>query len=137
MQPTFSESFSGLYAFLAYFGAASILLGLFCIIYLRVTPYPELRMVQQGKTAPAVSFGGAILGFVVPLASAIAHSVSFADMLVWALVALIVQLIVFFILRLALPGLVTDIAEDRFGPALVLAIFSVGAGLLNAACMTW
>ena len=74
MQPSMLESLSGLYAFLGYFAASAALLVLFCAVYLRVTPYPELRLVREGKTAPAVSFGGAVLGFVVPLAGAIAHT---------------------------------------------------------------
>lgn len=137
MQPTVLESLSGLYAFLAYFAASAVLLVLFCTIYLRVTPYPELRLIKEGKTAPAISFGGAVIGFVLPLASAIAHSVSLGDMVLWALVALIVQVIVFLFLRVCFSGLVRDIGEDRMGAAIVVAVFSSAAGLLNAACMTW
>jgi putative membrane protein len=137
MQPTILESFSGLYDFLVYFGASAVLLVLFCIVYLAVTPYPELRLVKEGKTAPAISFGGAVMGFVLPLASAIAHSVSFMDMALWALVALVVQVIVFLILRACFSGLVREIAEDRLGAATVVAVFSIATGLLNAACMTW
>lgn len=137
MQPSVSESLSGLYAFFGYFAASSVLLVLFCAVYLRVTPYPELRLVREGKTAPAISFGGAVLGFVLPLASAIAHSVSFIDMVLWALVALAVQVLVFLLLRASLSGLVRDIAENRTGPAIVVAVFSIAAGVLNAASMSW
>lgn len=137
MQPPVSESLTGLYAFLGYFAASSLMLVAFCIMYLRVTPYPELQLVREGKTAPAISFGGAVLGFVLPMASAITHSVSFIDMLVWALLALVVQILVFIIVRIAMPGLIRDIPEDRTGPATVVAIFSVAAGILNAASMSW
>jgi putative membrane protein len=137
MQQTVMESFSGLYAFFGYFAASALLLVLFCLVYLRVTPYAELRLVREGKTAPAVSFGGALIGFVLPLASAITHSVSFIDMALWALVALAVQVIVFIVLKTCLSGLVRDIAEDRMGPAIVVAVFSIAAGLLNAACLSW
>jgi putative membrane protein len=137
MQPTVLESFSGLGAFFGYFGASAVLLVLFCVVYLRVTPYAELSLVKEGKTAPAISFGGAVIGFVLPLAGAITHSVSFLDMALWALVALVVQVIVFLVLKVCLPGLVRDIAEDRMGPAIVVAVFSTAAGVLNAACMTW
>ena len=137
MPPTAMESFSGLYAFFGYFVASAVLLVLFCCIYLWVTPYPELRLVKEGKTASAISFGGAVIGFVLPLASAISHSVSFMDMTLWALVALVVQVAVFLVLRATLSGLVRDIAEDRTGSATVVAVFSIAAGILNAACMTW
>jgi putative membrane protein len=135
--PTVSESLSGLYAFLGYFGASCTLLAIFCFVYLWVTPYHELRLVREGKCAPAVSFGGAVIGFVIPLASAISHSLSFIDMFLWALVALVVQVLVFFALRLTLTGMVHDIAEDRMGPAVIVAVFSVAAGILSAASMSW
>lgn len=137
MELTVVESFSGLAAFFGYFAASVVLVVLFCLVYLRVTPFAELSLVKEGKTAPAVSFGGAVLGFVLPLASAIAHSVSFLDMALWALVALVVQVVVFLVVKTCLSGLVRDIAEDRMGPAIVAAVFSLAAGLLNAACMTW
>jgi putative membrane protein len=137
MELTIMESYSGLGAFFGYFGASAVLLVLFCVVYLRVTPYAELSLVKEGKTAPAVSFGGAVIGFVLPLASAIAHSVSLLDMALWAVVALVVQVIVFLALKVCLSGLVRDIAEDRMGPAIVVAVFSTAAGMLNAACMTW
>ncbi len=137
MELTVVESFSGLAAFFGYFAASVVLVVLFCLVYLRVTPFAELSLVKEGKTAPAVSFGGAVLGFVLPLASAIAHSVSFLDMALWALVALVVQVVVFLVVKTCLSGLVRDIAEDRMGPAIVAAVFSLAAGILNAACMTW
>jgi len=137
MEIAILESYSGLAAFFGYFIASVVLLVLFCAIYLRVTPYPELGLVKEGKTAPAVSFGGAVIGFVLPLASAISHSVSFLDMVLWAGVALLVQVLVFLVLRALFSGLVGDIAADRMGPAIVVAVFSTAAGILNAACMTW
>ena len=137
MQSSVLESLSGLYAFLGYFAVSSVLLVLFCIVYMKVTPYDELQLVREGKTAPAVSFGGAVIGFVLPLASAITHSVSFIDMVLWALVAMVVQVLVFLILKLSLPALVRDITENRIASALMVAIFSTAAGILNAASMSW
>lgn len=137
MQPIVLESFSGLTDFLAYLATSVVLLVLFCAVYLQVTPYAELRLVKEGKTAPAVSLGGAVIGFILPLASAISHSVNLVDMALWALVALVVQVIVFLVLKICLSGLVKDIAEDQMGPAIVVAVFSIAGGLLNAACMTW
>ncbi len=58
-------------------------------------------------------------------------------MLLWALVALVVQVLVFLTLRVALTELVHDIAEDRMGPAMVVAVFSTAAGILSAASMLW
>ena len=136
-QLTIAESLSGLGSFIAYFGIAVALLTFFCLIYGWVTPYPEFKLIREGKVAPAISFGGALLGFVIPLASVISHSVALLDMIVWALVALTIQVLVFIGLRLFIGDLAREIADDRPAPAILLAVLSLAAGILNAACMTY
>lgn len=137
MTSQIADSLSGLIPFLAYFGGGIVLLLLFSFIYLRVTPYHEIELVRQGKTAPAISFGGALIGFVCPLYSAISHSVNMVDMLIWAIIALVVQILVFIVLRIMFSHLIEDIAQDHIGSALLLAFASVAAGLINAASMTY
>jgi len=134
---TILESLAGLTDFFLHFVAALVLTALFCLVYLRVTPYHELRLIREGKTAPAISFTGALLGFVIPLSAAISLSVSFADMVVWALVALVVQILVFLALRACFSELARDIAEDRIAPAILLGGLSLAAGIVNAACMVY
>lgn len=87
--------------------------------------------------APAISFSGALLGFVISLASTISHSVSFLDMLVWAAVALLFQLLVFLMLRLTFGDLSRSIAGNALTPAILLGALSLAAGIMNAACMTY
>lgn len=127
----------GFFPFLGYFGGGALFVVLFSLIYLKVTPYDEIQLVREGKIAPAVSFGGAIFGFISPLTAAIAHSVNFLDMVIWGLIALGVQLSVFLFFRLVFRSFVDDIANDKIGSALFLAILSVAAGLVNAASMTY
>lgn len=93
--------------------------------------------MREGKTAPAISFGGAFIGFVLPLHSAITHSVGFLDMLIWALVAMVVQILVFSLVRMVFKDLVRQIEENQIAAATLLAFFSVAIGLLNAASMTY
>lgn len=123
--------------FAAYFGTAVLGLLVFQGIYLLVTPHKEIALIRQGNAAAAVSYVGAILGFVIPVASVIAHSVSLLDMVVWAVVALVVQVGVFLVLRLVYRTLSADITAGRIAPALKLAGVSVAVGILNAACMTY
>jgi putative membrane protein len=134
---TVAQSLAGLTDFFLHFLAASLLAALFCVVYIRVTPFPEFRLIHEGKTAPAVSLGGALLGFVIPLAGAIVQSVSFLDMVIWSLVALVLQLLVFFLLRACFSDLSRKIAEDQMAPALLLAVLSLSAGIISAACMTY
>lgn len=137
MSPTLLESLANLPAFLSYFAVAVALFALFCVLYVRITPYAEYRLIREGKVAPAISFAGAILGFVIPLASAISHSVSLLDMLVWGLVAFVVQIAVFLVVQKIFISLEEDMANDRIASGIMLAIFALAAGILNAACMSY
>lgn len=129
--------YQGLIDFFRYFFSGLVYLLLFCLIYLRVTPYDELEMIRQGKLAPAISLGGAIIGFVLPLHSAISHSISFTDMLIWALVAMVVQIALFLLVRLFMKGVVRQISDNQPAAATLLAFISVAIGLLNAASMSY
>lgn len=132
-----NEILAGANGFFLHFLAAVLLSVLFGFCYLQITPYAEFKLIRAGKTAPAVAFSGALLGFVVALAGAIVNSVSFLDMLVWAGVALLVQILVFAGVRLAFADLCQRIADDELGSAILLASLALAAGLLNAACMTY
>lgn len=137
MNSSIYDSISGLIEFATYFGAAVGFVFLFCVIYGTITPYNELRLIKEGNTSAAISFGGALLGFVVPLHSAITHSVSFFDMLLWSMIALLVQIAVFGCVRFLLKSLVRDIERNHTAAATLLAFCSVSIGILNAACMTY
>jgi putative membrane protein len=81
--------------FLLYFGVALVFEAIFIALYMAVTPHHEATLIKQGNAAAAISLGGAVLGFTLPLASSIIHSVSLLDMAVWSVVALLVQLAVY------------------------------------------
>jgi putative membrane protein len=131
------QSLAGLPSFLFYFATAIGLLLLFLLAYIFITPYREIALIRAGNAAAAASLSGAMLGFVLPLASAIAHSVSLADMTVWGLIALIVQLLVYLAARLLMPDLVRDIPDGKIATGVFLGALSVAIGILNAACMSY
>lgn len=133
---TITQSLAGLPAFLLYFSLAMALLGLFLAIYVTVTPYHELTLIRDGNAAAAVSLGGAVVGFVLPLARAVTQSVSALDLVVWGLVALVVQIVVFFVVGKLLPRFAEAIKEGRIAAAVLLAALAIGVGLLNAASMS-
>lgn len=123
--------------FLVYFAASLVLLALFIVIYLRVTPYREVALIREGNVAAAASLSGAILGFILPLASAIAHSVNLVDMAIWGAIALVAQVAAYGVARLLLPGLTQAIPAGRAAEGMLLGALSLGVGILNAACMTY
>jgi putative membrane protein len=131
------QSAAGLPAFLLYFGLGLLLFVLFLAIYSAVTPYNEFKLIRDGNLAAAISLAGATLGFVLPLASAIAHSVSPIDMVIWGLIALVMQLVVYFVVGRVVPRFGEAISAGHVAPATLLASASVAVGLLNAAAMTY
>lgn len=133
----FLELIAPLPHFLAYLGTALGLTTLYAAVYTALTPQAEWTLLRQGNVSAALAFGGSLLGFVLPLASAISHSVSLPDCVVWGLVALVIQITAFFGLRAFLRNLPRDIEEDRRGVATFAALFFLAVGVLNAACMTW
>lgn len=137
MNSALLESLSGLFDFCKYFCAALGFVMVFCLIYCRMTPYDEFKLIKEGNSSAAISFGGALLGFILPLYSAITHSVSFTDMLIWAIIAMLVQFALFGSVRIILKNLVRDIENDHTAAATLLAFCSVSIGILNAACMTY
>ena len=137
MNSSFVDSLSGLVDFGTYFTAAIGFVLIFCLVYCKMTPYNEIKLIKQGNTSAAISFGGALLGFVLPLYSAITHSVSFIDMLIWAMISMLVQIALFGGVRLTFKSLVRDIEDDRTAAATLLAFCSISIGILNAACMTY
>jgi putative membrane protein len=127
----------GIVKFLVYFGAAIVMTALFLIIYVRVTPYREFDLIDHGNVAAAYSLTGALFGFIIPLGSAIIHSANFYDMVLWGMVALVVQLLVFFLVRSLFKGLSSAIQEGVVSKGLFLGALSLAVGMLNAACMSY
>ena len=131
------NSLSTLPAFLAYFTMAIGLVAIFLAVYTALTPHKEWGLIRDGNAAAALSLSGAAIGFCLPLASVIAHSVGVLDMLVWAVVALVVQLLFF----VAVYGLRREVCEaivrGEMASAVTLAAGSVGIGVLNAACVSY
>jgi putative membrane protein len=132
-----AASLTGIGSFFAHFAASIVLLIIFSFIYVMVTPYREIELIGQGNTAAACSYSGALMGFVIPMASAIAHSVGLVDMIVWGIVALVVQLITFFVVRLLFPAIVADIPANQVSKGIFLGAVSIAVGILNAAAMTY
>jgi putative membrane protein len=131
------ESFAGFDDFLVYLAVSLVYLAVFIALYIRITPYREMALIREGNMAASFSLSGALLGFIVPLASAIQHSVSLVDMAIWGLVAMVVQIAAFVVAKIAIPSITRDIPENKGAQGFFLGSLSLGVGLLNAACMSF
>lgn len=124
-------------AFFSYFAVAVVLLAVFLLVYVNVTPYDEIALIRKGNTAAAISLSGALLGFAMPVANVIAHSDTLGDLAAWGALAGVIQLLTYLVARFALPQLTEDIPAGKLAPAIFLAALSLAVGLINAACMTY
>lgn len=122
--------------FVRYVVTGFALAGLFLWIYVLITPWREFALIRAGNSAAAVAMIGALLGFCLPLANTIAHSSSLIDVVLWSLVALLVQVGVHIVLRLLMPQLKQAIEADEAASGIAAGGFALSFGLINAACLT-
>lgn len=127
----------GVPAFLSYFAIGAGLIILFCLVYVRLTPHAEFALIKENKPAAAIAFGGALIGFALPLHAAISHAVSLVDCVLWGVVALIVQLFAFFAVRIVISDLPGRIARDERAAGIYSAAVAISVGLINSASMSY
>lgn len=129
-------SLEGLPWFLAYMATSIGLTLFYVVIYMWVTPHPEIKLIRENNMAASAAFAGSLIGFCLPLASAVANSVALVDCVVWGVIALIVQIAIFFFIRLPIPKISERIEKGETASGVWLGAASLAGGLLNAAAMT-
>ena len=122
--------------FLAFMATAMALTFFYVVIYMWVTPHDEIKLIRENNMAASLAFAGSLVGFCLPLASAIANSGALVDVAVWGVVALLVQVAVFYLVCLPIPKISERIEKGEMASGLWLGATSLTGGLLNAASMT-
>lgn len=123
-----------------FFITAMVAFGIFLFLYAKVTPYNDYQMIfVENNTAAALGLGGAILGLCIPLYSALVHSVSYVDFVIWATVAMSIQLIfAFAVTRMSGKFSVEKhINNGDISVGVLMAFISISIGLLNAGSMSY
>lgn len=121
--------------FLVSFALGALLLGVFTSLYTWMTKHEEFALIRSGNSSATLMLVGALSGFLLPLCKGLAQQVTHMALVQWAVVAMLVQLGVYALLRLLLPSLHDDIEEDRVSMALLAGFLSVAAGWINASAM--
>ncbi|SCY82972.1 DUF350 domain-containing protein [Microvirga guangxiensis] len=132
-----TSTLAGLFDFLVYFVVAVILVAVYLGIYTLATMHNEFALIRQNVISASTALGFSLVGFALPLGSAIVHAQGIVDLLVWGLVALSVQILVYWLVRLVMPNLSQRIAAGEMAAALFLGAASLSAGIINAASMTF
>ncbi len=127
-------------AFGLFFLTAVVLVGIFLYLYALVTPYDDYQLIfHENNIAASLGFGGAVVGFSIPLYSALVSSVSYFDFLIWGAVAMLIQLLFAFgVTRVSKKFSITkQIGEGAISVGVLMAFLSLAVGLLNAGSMSY
>ena len=120
---------------LANFGLVLGLLLIGILIYMAVTPFHERELMRDCNTAAATVLGGALVALAIPLAALLATTSGLLDILIWGVVAVILQLVTVMIVLLLMRGMRTMIEAGQIAAAIPLVAAQISIGLLNAAVM--
>ena len=91
--------------------------------------------MRAGNTAAGVVLGGTLVSLAIPLAATLATSRLTLDILVWGLVALVLQLVVFMLVAWIFRGLRAAIETGNTAAAIALVGVQIAVALLNAGAM--
>ena len=126
---------TGLPVLLFQFATTLALLALGMACYAVVTPFDEWRLVREGNVAAGVVLAGTFVALAIPLAATHATSLVTLDIVLWGLVALILQLLTFAVVTLLFRGLRRMIEAGNAAAAAVLVGIQIAVALLNAGAM--
>ena len=121
--------------FLAYFGVNLILAVVFLTAYVLITPHKEFTLIKAGNNAAATQLAGTFLGYAIPVAVITSHAVTILDMVLWSAVALVIQLVVFFVIAKLFAGIESRIEDNCTASGVFVGGVGLGVGILQAACM--
>lgn len=126
----------GLPVFFVHSAASLLILLVGTAIYMKITRHDELALIRAGNVAASLSFGGALVGLALPLAFSLAASVSLWDLLVWGIIALLLQLVAFRLADLILKDVSNRIEAGEMSAAVLLVSVKLATAFINAAAIS-
>jgi putative membrane protein len=126
---------SGLAVLLLHLLTTVALLALGALCYMGVTPFRERILIGTGNTAAGLVLAGTLIALAIPLAAMLATSHIWLDIVVWGLVAVLLQLATFVLAVVVFRNLRAMIEADNVAAAAALVGVQIAVALLNAAAM--
>lgn len=126
---------SGLSVLLLHLLTTLALLALGALCYMGMTPFRERRLIATGNTAAGLVLAGTLIALAIPLAAMLATSHVWLDIVVWGLVAVILQLATFVFAILIFRNLRQMIEAGNVAAASALVGVQIAIALLNAAAL--
>ncbi|WP_417449133.1 DUF350 domain-containing protein [Kordiimonas sp.] len=135
MEEALMALWAGLPIFMVHSLTSLILLGVGVAVYMRFTKHDEVALIRDGNVAAALSLGGAIVGLALPIAFSLAAAVSLWDLIIWGIVAFVLQIVAFRLVDLFLKDLSRRIEAGEMGAAAILVSFKLATAFINAAAI--
>ena len=95
----------------------------------------EMELLRNGNASAGLGLAGVIIGLTIPIASALATSLSLFDLLIWGVVALLIQLLSFRVVDLFLKDLPKRIENDEAGAAILLIAVKISSAMIVGAAL--
>jgi putative membrane protein len=127
---------SGLPVLLVQFLVTAALLAAGVVCYMGITPFRERDLVARGNVAGGIVYAGTIIALAIPLAATLANATVVLDIVVWGIVALILQLLAFALATLLFRDLRAQLEAGNIAAALSLVGLQIAIALLNAGAMS-
>lgn len=117
-------------------GAISLaLLAAGAVLYAFLTPHKEITQIRGGNAAAALSFGGVLVALALPLALSLTASTSALEILLWGVMTVAVQLLVFRLIDMLFAGLPQRVAEGEVSAAALLVSAKLASAMVLAAAV--
>jgi putative membrane protein len=117
-------------------GAISLaLLAAGGVLYAFLTPHKEINQIRDGNAAAALSFGGVLVALALPLALSLTASASALEILLWGIMTVVVQLLVFRLIDMLFAGLPQRVAEGEISAAALLVSAKLASAMVLAAAV--
>ena len=130
------DSLVGLGPFVVYVGLSLGMIAVYASVYMLATAHDELGQIRRNNPAAAIAFTGSLIGYTLPLAVAAQHSATLLVFMVWGVVAIVVQVAVYWFFRLLmLRDVSARIDRGEVSAGILLAAASLAGGIVDAAAM--
>ena len=142
------QQWSSFVNFLIYLVVSIPLLLIGIKIFMWQTSYNEMQVIRDAAScdnsindeagiAAAHSLGGKIVGQALVIASAVFHSVSVGDLIIWGIVGIIFQVLVYYVFERLTPFKVSEeVMKGNVAVGIFSARISFATGLILAALIS-
>lgn len=142
------QQWSSFVNFLTYLVVAIPLLLIGIKIFMWQTPFDEMKLIaeaaccdQNAKNAAGVAvahdLGGKVVGQALVIGSAVFHAVSVGDLIIWGVVGIIFQVLVYYVFEKLTQFKVSDeVAKGNIAVGLFSSRLSLATGLILAALIS-